>query len=72
MTNRRTILSLALVFTMAAVAAPAWGQSALDNPAALREQAPATYKARFDTSKGVFVIEVTRGLRKEPTASTIW
>jgi peptidyl-prolyl cis-trans isomerase A (cyclophilin A) len=24
------------------------------------EQAPATYKARFDTSKGVFIIQVTR------------
>jgi peptidyl-prolyl cis-trans isomerase A (cyclophilin A) len=32
----------------------------LANPAALNEQAPATYKARFDTSKGVFVIEVRR------------
>ena len=42
------------------MAGPALAQSALDNPAALREQAPATYKARFDTSKGVFVIEVTR------------
>jgi len=29
-------------------------------PASLRDQAPATYNARFDTSKGVFVIEVTR------------
>jgi uncharacterized caspase-like protein/cyclophilin family peptidyl-prolyl cis-trans isomerase len=29
-------------------------------PAALTEQAPATYKARFDTSKGVFVIDVRR------------
>jgi peptidyl-prolyl cis-trans isomerase A (cyclophilin A) len=32
----------------------------LRNPAALTEQAPATYKASFDTSKGVFVIEVHR------------
>src|SRR5512140_2500453 len=60
MTDRRTILSLALAFTFAVVAAPASAQSPLENPAALREQAPATYKARFDTSKGVFVIEVTR------------
>ena len=62
MTDRRTILSLALAFTMTAamVAAPARAQSPLENPAALREQAPATYKVRFDTSKGVFVIEVTR------------
>ena len=37
---------------------PALGQ--LSNPAALNETAPATYKARFDTSKGAFVIEVQR------------
>jgi peptidyl-prolyl cis-trans isomerase A (cyclophilin A) len=60
MTHRRKILSLALAFAMTAIAAPASAQSPLDNPAALREQAPATYKVRFDTSKGVFVIEVTR------------
>jgi len=42
-------------------AAPAFSQSAgLANPASLRETAPASYKARFDTSKGVFVIEVQR------------
>jgi peptidyl-prolyl cis-trans isomerase A (cyclophilin A) len=39
---------------------PALSQGNLGNPAALREQAPATYKARFDTSKGVFVIQVER------------
>ncbi len=32
----------------------------LRNPAALTEQAPATFKANFDTSKGTFVIQVTR------------
>jgi peptidyl-prolyl cis-trans isomerase A (cyclophilin A) len=52
-----------LVLAAASVAA---GQSALSktaklrNPAALNEKAPATYKAKFDTSKGVFVIEVHR------------
>ena len=30
------------------------------NPAALKEQAPANYKARFDTSAGVFVVQVHR------------
>jgi len=30
------------------------------NPAALKEQAPPTYRAAFDTSKGTFVIEVHR------------
>src|SRR6476659_10696309 len=51
---------ISLAFTLVLFAAPAFAQSALENPAGLREQAPATYKARFDTSKGVFVIEVTR------------
>jgi len=46
--------------TLAAPVSPVFAQSPLSNPAALREQAPTTYKARFDTSKGVFVIEVTR------------
>jgi peptidyl-prolyl cis-trans isomerase A (cyclophilin A) len=41
------------------LAAPAFAQN-LANPAALNEQAPATYKVQFDTSKGPFVIEVHR------------
>ena len=57
-TRRFKLISLA--FTLALSAAPAFAQPALENPAGLREQAPATYKARFDTTKGVFVIEVTR------------
>ncbi|MBM3772524.1 MAG: peptidylprolyl isomerase [Acidimicrobiia bacterium] len=32
----------------------------LKNPLALVEEAPATYKVNFDTSKGAFVVEVTR------------
>lgn len=32
----------------------------LRNPAALTEQAPPTFKANFDTSKGKFTIQVTR------------
>ena len=40
---------------------PAFESAAkLRNPALLKEQAPATYKAKFDTSAGVFVIEVHR------------
>lgn len=54
--TRRLILTLALLLA----AGPALAQGKLANPAALNEQAPATYKAKFDTSKGVFVIEVTR------------
>jgi peptidyl-prolyl cis-trans isomerase A (cyclophilin A) len=41
------------------LAAPAFAQN-LANPAALNEQAPATYKVQFDTSKGPFVIEAHR------------
>jgi peptidyl-prolyl cis-trans isomerase A (cyclophilin A) len=45
----------------AAFATPAFSQAGnLANPAALTEQAPASYKAKFDTSKGVFVVEVRR------------
>jgi peptidyl-prolyl cis-trans isomerase A (cyclophilin A) len=57
-TCRSKLISLA--FTLALVAVPAFAQSMLENPVGLREQAPATYKARFDTTKGVFVVEVTR------------
>jgi peptidyl-prolyl cis-trans isomerase A (cyclophilin A) len=49
---------LAILLTFA-VAAPAMSQQ-LSNPAALTEQAPPVYKAKFDTSKGPFVIEVHR------------
>jgi peptidyl-prolyl cis-trans isomerase A (cyclophilin A) len=46
---------------LGAASLPALGQSAkLASPAALNETAPATYKARFDTSKGAFVIDVHR------------
>jgi peptidyl-prolyl cis-trans isomerase A (cyclophilin A) len=61
MIHRRSFITLAPAFLGAALATPALGQSAaLSNPAALREQAPATYKARFDTSKGAFMVEVVR------------
>ena len=54
--TRRLILALAFLLA----AGPALAQGKLANPAALNEPAPASYKAKFDTSKGVFVIEVTR------------
>lgn len=64
MTSRRFVLSFAcalLVATVAPAVTPALAQNAkLANPAALAEQAPATYKAKFETSKGAFVIQVTR------------
>src|SRR5262245_8537556 len=40
--------------------APAASNPKLANPAALNEKAPDTYRARFNTTKGDFVIEVTR------------
>ncbi len=55
MTSRRSILKLAPAFALAAaLASPAFAQA----PGA--EQAPASYKVKFDTSKGVFVVQVTR------------
>jgi peptidyl-prolyl cis-trans isomerase A (cyclophilin A) len=58
---RRPLLkTFFLLCALAVFVQPAIAQSALENPAGLREQAPATYKARFDTTKGVFVVEVTR------------
>ena len=49
----------ALVAATAAIGAQE-GKAALKNPAGLKEQAPATYKAAFDTSAGKFVITVHR------------
>lgn len=52
---------LALMFATALLPAAAFAQKpSLKNPASLNEKAPDKYKARFDTSAGVFVIEVTR------------
>jgi peptidyl-prolyl cis-trans isomerase A (cyclophilin A) len=59
MTTRRSLIALASAFLCAAFVTPALSQG-LANPAALTEKAPATYKVRFDTSKGVFVVEVNR------------
>lgn len=61
MTTHRSILALASALALTGLAAPAQAQSAtLANPAALTEQAPATFKAKFETSKGAFVVQVTR------------
>jgi peptidyl-prolyl cis-trans isomerase A (cyclophilin A) len=56
---RRSLITLVSALALAALAMPASAQG-LSNPAALREQAPPVYKAKFDTTKGVFVIEVQR------------
>ncbi len=47
------LCAFALAVTVAA-------QGKLSDPASLAEKAPATYKAKFDTSKGAFVITVHR------------
>src|SRR5262245_17042628 len=62
----RLIGTVAMVALLAATAATA--QSGVDlqkvtklkNVAALNEKAPDVFKAKFDTSKGVFVVEVHR------------
>ena len=56
---KRSISMFTTVAMLAAAAAFA-GQASLKTPASLTEQAPATYKAAFDTSAGKFVITVHR------------
>jgi len=56
-----SLMAIGAALIATALAAPAFSQSAnLANPAALTETAPASFKARFDTSKGVFVVQVRR------------
>jgi peptidyl-prolyl cis-trans isomerase A (cyclophilin A) len=58
---RNFIPTLSLVLLLGFGAAPAAAQTgSLANPAALTEKAPATFKAKFDTSKGEFVVQVNR------------
>ncbi len=52
--------ALTVVSVFAQGGGPDLSKAKLRTPAALTEQAPATYKAKFDTSKGAFVIEVHR------------
>jgi peptidyl-prolyl cis-trans isomerase A (cyclophilin A) len=61
MNNPLSLVAAALILLAAAQTTTAFGQASnLANPAALVEKAPATYKAKFETSKGAFVIEVHR------------
>jgi len=55
------VLLFAMVSTLAAEqAAPSAASAALLSPATLNEKAPDVYKAKFETTKGSFVITVTR------------
>jgi peptidyl-prolyl cis-trans isomerase A (cyclophilin A) len=61
MHHLRSFALIGSALVIGALATPLFGQGGgLSNPAALKEQAPATYKANFDTSKGLIVIEVNR------------
>jgi cyclophilin family peptidyl-prolyl cis-trans isomerase len=60
MTSKPAGMTLVSAMLFAVLTLPAFAQSNLANPSALRETAPATFKARFETSKGPFVIDVTR------------
>jgi peptidyl-prolyl cis-trans isomerase A (cyclophilin A) len=60
MTIRAIVLfTAALLFGALSVQAPALAAN-LGDPSSLNEKAPAVFKAKFDTSKGTFVIEVHR------------
>jgi peptidyl-prolyl cis-trans isomerase A (cyclophilin A) len=56
----RVLTALALVAGLALSAYAQTGKPSLMNPASLTEQAPPTFKAKFDTSAGEFVVTVTR------------
>ena len=58
----RTFVAVSFSFAMLGGVAAAGASPALSNPkdAKMNQTAPAKYKARFETSQGPFVIEVTR------------
>jgi len=55
-----TIIGAVLVLAGTSLILGQGATNALKNPAALKEMAPAMYKVDFDTSAGMFVIEVHR------------
>jgi peptidyl-prolyl cis-trans isomerase A (cyclophilin A) len=63
---QRVLCLAALALLVSAVGASAQSTApmktpaALKNPAALKATAPAKYKAQFETTKGIFVVDVTR------------
>ena len=54
------VLAAPAVATLAQTSAIDLSKARLRDPAALSDRAPDTFKARFDTSKGPFVVEVHR------------
>jgi peptidyl-prolyl cis-trans isomerase A (cyclophilin A) len=60
MPSIRLLFALGLALGLGAPGTGALAQGNLANPAALTERAPATYKARFETNKGTFVLEINR------------
>ncbi len=62
MRKRLMVLGVLAVTATALVSAQTAAEKAakLRNPAAMTEKAPETFKAKFDTSKGPFVVEVHR------------
>ena len=58
--TRTLIGTLALVLAAPSMALAQADAAKLKNPSALTEKAPDTYKAKFDTTKGAFVITVHR------------
>ena len=54
------VIASAAALAMLACAQGALAQGKLADPAALTEKAPASFKVKFDTSKGAFVIQVNR------------
>ncbi len=60
MTRVLTALALTALIALPTAAAAQTGKPSLMNPASLTEQAPATYKVKFDTSAGEVIVTVNR------------
>lgn len=60
MTIRTVVLFAATLLFSATMAQAPSSAASLGDPASLNERAPNSYKAKFVTSKGTFVIQVTR------------
>ena len=57
---KRSVLAAALAAAIAVGAAAASGGPSLTDPSSLHAKAPATFSAKFTTTKGSFVVKVTR------------